>query len=93
LTGRTDVVDFQLWVTDGQEPWLQRIVLNYYNEPGQPQYWAEFSDWKSKPRLSRSFFQFEPSRDDRQIVFAVQLPSPEAASAGTAASSAEADIR
>jgi len=90
VTGRTDVVDFQLWITDGEQPWLQRIVLNYYKEPGQPQYRAEFSDWKSKPRLSKSFFRFEPSRGDRQIVFAAQLPPAEPAT-DTARPSAEAE--
>lgn len=90
ITGRTDVVDFQLWITDGDEPWPQRIVLNYYTEPGQPQYWADFSDWKANPRLGKSIFRFEPSRDDRQIVFAAQIPPMEPASANAADSAAEA---
>ncbi len=42
LAGRTANIDFQFWIGPDQLP--RRVILSYRNEPGQPQFWAEFSD-------------------------------------------------
>jgi hypothetical protein len=73
VIGRTALLDFQLWIADGAQPWPQRIVLTYRNERGQPQYFAEFSGWNAKPRIAKNLFEFEPPADAARIVFAVQL--------------------
>jgi hypothetical protein len=79
---RTAVADVQLWIADDLDtPWPLRMVLTYPQLPGQPQYWAEFSDWTARPKLSKSHFQFNPPADAEQIVFSVQvLPMSQAVS-------------
>jgi hypothetical protein len=83
VTGSTGVVDFQAWIADGDSPLLRRLVLTYKNDPGQPQFWAEFSNWNPRPRLAKDRFAFEPPANSKQIVFAVQLATlpPEPAGA------------
>ena len=73
VAGRTDTVDFQYWITDGPSPLPLRVVLTYSGEPGQPQFWANFSDWNTSPRLPGTTFQFTPPAGARQIAFATQV--------------------
>jgi hypothetical protein len=73
IAGRTDAVDFQYWIADGPRPLPLRVVLTYVGEPGQPQFWANFSDWNTSPRLPETTFQFTPPAGARQIAFAAQV--------------------
>lgn len=75
VAGRTAILDFQVWIDDGDAPWPRRLVMTYRAEPGQPQYWAEFHDWSRKPRIRKDQFVFDPPQNARQIVFAVQVPT------------------
>ncbi|KDR37498.1 hypothetical protein BG61_18125, partial [Caballeronia glathei] len=50
LAARTDTVDLQVWVADGDKPLPQRIVLTYKKAAGQPQFWAQFIDWNLAPQ-------------------------------------------
>jgi hypothetical protein len=74
IVGRTAIVDFQIWIAEGKQPWPQRLVITYREDPGQPQYWADFSGWTAKPRIAKDLFDFKPPDDARQIAFAVQIP-------------------
>jgi hypothetical protein len=74
IAGRTGTVDFQVWIADGDRPLPLRIVITYVNEPGQPQFRAQFLGWKSVPPVDASVFRFSPPADARQIAFAVQVP-------------------
>ncbi len=76
IAGRTDTVDFQFWITEGEHPLPLRVVITYPQSEGQPQYWANFSDWNTSPTLTKTTFQFTPPKDARQIAFAVQVPKP-----------------
>ena len=72
LAGRTDGVDFQVWITDSDQPLPLRVVLTYA-DVGRPQYRADFSDWNVRPRTRDETFAFEAPRDAVQIPFAIQL--------------------
>ena len=72
VAGRTDSVDFQYWIMDGERPLPLRVVLTYVNEPGQPQFWANFSNWNTTPKLSPTTFGFIPPPDASKIAFAAQ---------------------
>ena len=76
IAGRTDSVDFQFWVTEGDHPLPLRVVITYLHAPGEPQYWANFTDWNATPKFKKDEFQFTPPKDARQIPFAVQLKKP-----------------
>jgi hypothetical protein len=74
LVGRTDSVDYQVWVTDGDKPLPLRVVLTYRKEKGQPQFQAQFSDWNLKPETPASMFVFTPPPGAQKINFLAQLP-------------------
>ena len=75
IAARTDTVDFQVWIADGDKPLPLRVVLTYVNEPGQPQFRAQFLDWRLQPPTGADVFRFVPPTNARQIAFAVQLPA------------------
>jgi hypothetical protein len=66
--------DFQVWIADHIRPLPLRIVLNYPNAEGQPQFRADFTKWDLAPSFSKATFTFKPPTDARQIVFAAQVP-------------------
>jgi hypothetical protein len=77
VAGRSDSVDFQLWITAGKTPLPLRIVITYKLAPGQPRFAADFSDWNVAPKFLSTTFRFSPAKDARRIPFAVQvLPPP-----------------
>ncbi len=73
LAARADEVDFQIWIPSKGDPLPRRIVITYKNEEGQPQFWANFSDWNLSPNASDTLFSFSPPQDTRLIPFLAQL--------------------
>jgi len=76
IAGRTDSVDFQFWITQGDRPLPLRVVITYRQSEGQPQYWANLTEWNTSPKLAKTAFQFTPPKDAQRIAFAVQVPRP-----------------
>jgi len=75
MAGRNDSVDFQVWVSMGDKPLPQRIVITYRHEVGQPQFWAQFSNWNLTPKISDSLFAFVPPKGAQKIPFAPWKPA------------------
>jgi hypothetical protein len=86
IAARTNTVDFQVWITDGERPLPLRVVLTYKTEPGQPQFRALFLNWDEQSPAVSEAFRFEPPADARKILFAVQGP---AAATGSTAPATE----
>ena len=74
LAARTDTVDFQIWVADGDKPLPQRVVITYKKDKGEPQFRAQFSDWDLAPAIADSTFLAKPPDGAQKIAFAAQLP-------------------
>lgn len=74
LVGRTQTVDYQVWIADDVQPLLLRVVLTYKNEEGQPTYRAQFYDWDLMPKVKDSLFAFTPPEGAQKISFAAELP-------------------
>lgn len=74
LAARTDLVDFQIWVADGDKPLPQRVVITYKKDKGGPQYWAQLSDWNLAPVIAESTFQAKPPDGAVKVAFEAQLP-------------------
>jgi hypothetical protein len=74
LAARTDTVDFQVWVADGDKPLPQRVVITYKKAKGEPQFWAQFSDWNLVPAIEDSTFLVKPPDGAQKVPFAAQLP-------------------
>jgi hypothetical protein len=73
LAGRTDTVDFQVWVAEGDQPLPLRVVLTYNDAEGEPQHRAQFSDWNLSPEITDSMFAFTPPEGAEKIAFLPQL--------------------
>jgi hypothetical protein len=73
LAARGDTVDFQVWVRDGAAPLPLRVVITYKDEPGQPQFSADFTDWNTHPAISAATFRLDRPRDVQKVAFAAQL--------------------
>lgn len=73
LSGRTESLDYEVWIADGAQPLPQRIVLTYRHAEGQPAFRAQFSDWNLAPQ-ERVEYTFTPPAGARKIAFAAQLP-------------------
>ena len=85
LVGRTDSVNFQVWIADGDQALPQRMVLTYPGSPGQPEFRAQFSAWNLAPESADSLFTFTPPTDATKIPFAAALPRYGPATPGTTA--------
>jgi hypothetical protein len=68
-------VDFQVWVAQGSEPLPRRVVITYKNETGQPQFWADLSNWNLAPDVSDSLFTFTPPDGADRIQFLAEVGS------------------
>ena len=52
--------DWQMWVSQAQQPLPMKIAITYKNLPGAPQYTAVLSRWNFIPRIPTDTFIFEP---------------------------------
>lgn len=76
LAGRTNAVDFQVWISDVEgRPLPQRLIITYVDQPGRPQFRAQFLEWKIQVPTEAGTFSFAPPEGARQIGFAVQVPT------------------
>ena len=75
IAAKTPTVDFQVWIAEGDQPLPMRVVLTYRNAPGQPQFRAQFSDWKLGMNPSDNAFAFTPPPGAKKIPFAASLAS------------------
>ena len=89
LAGRTDSVDFQVWIADGGKPLPVRIVLTYRAAAGQPQFRAQFSDWNLAPEIADATFVAELPEGAQKVAFASQLPRATPAGRKTATKGAK----
>ncbi|MGZ5200567.1 MAG: DUF2092 domain-containing protein [Telluria sp.] len=73
LAARGDTVDFQVWVRDGAQPLPLRVVITYKEEPGQPEFRADFTDWNVRPAIAATTFKAQVPSGAQKIAFAAQL--------------------
>jgi hypothetical protein len=80
LSLRKPSVDIQLWIERGERPLIRRIVITYRDAPGEPQFWANLSDWSFTPDVSDARFAFRPPKGAEKIPFAPRatIPAPTA---------------
>lgn len=60
LAFTTPVVDWQVWIADGDEPLPYKYVLTTRDDPAQPQFVTVISDWDTDPEIADGTFEFEP---------------------------------
>lgn len=67
VAARSAEVDLQVWITQGEQPLPRRVVITYKNAEGEPQFWAELSDWNLSPTIADNTFSFSPPTGAEQI--------------------------
>ena len=61
---------------DENEEYFLGSVVTYKNEKGQPQYWADFSDWNLSPDVPNSLFALDIPKEANRIEFLSQVSKP-----------------
>ncbi len=74
LALRNDDEDVQLWIAKGDKPVPRRIVVTYKNLEGQPQFWAQFEEWKFSPDLPDAIFSYSPPAHAERVDFFGDTP-------------------
>jgi hypothetical protein len=69
LALRGDRVDMQMWIAKGEQPLPHRLIITYTLAEGQPQFWAQFSQWNLAPEVPDSLFAFTPAAGAVKIAF------------------------
>ena len=75
LALRGEKEDVQVWIARGDEPVPRRIVITYRQLEGQPQFWAQITEWNLSPELSDTTFTFSPPEDAEHFGFFADLPA------------------
>lgn len=78
LVGRTEDVDFQVWIPVEGPALPQRVTITYKTEDGQPQYRAELTDWIVDPDPSTVGLAFNPPAGAERIPFLLRVRRDEA---------------
>jgi hypothetical protein len=69
LAFRSPVVDWQIWIADGDKPLPHKYVLITRDDPDQPQYIALMSNWKVAPKSNRALFSFSAPKGAKKTDF------------------------
>ena len=74
LALRGEKEDVQVWIARGAEPVPRRSVITYRQIEGQPQFWAQFTEWNFSPEGAETTFTVAPPEDAKRIRFFVDIP-------------------
>ncbi len=53
-----DNIDWQLWIQDGPQPFIRKLVITHKNEPGAPEFTALLKSWDITERIADASFVF-----------------------------------
>ena len=67
-------IDWQLWIQKSGKPLFRKVLIDYKERPGQPQYGARLNAWKLSASLPDSRFLFSPPEDAERIKFLTGAP-------------------
>lgn len=69
LAFRSGVVDWQIWIADGDKPLPRKYVITSLDTPQAPQFEQVLSNWSLDPAVKPGFFDFVPPAGARAIQF------------------------
>lgn len=67
LAFRSERVDWQIWIEDGDRPVPRKLVITYKEMPGHPQFIAFLNEWNFDPQFADGAFTFVPPQGAREI--------------------------
>lgn len=63
------VVDWQIWIADGDKPLPRKYVIVTKDDPAQPEYIVLMNNWNVAPALNDALFTFTPPQGAKKIDF------------------------
>jgi hypothetical protein len=69
LAFTTPVVDWQVWIAEGDSPLPYKYVLTTRDDPAQPQFVTAVSNWNTMPKIADGTFTFDPPSNAMEIDF------------------------
>jgi hypothetical protein len=69
LAFTTPVVDWQVWIAEGDAPLPYKYVLTTRDDPAQPQFITRITKWNTDPEIGDDTFNFDPSPTAMEIDF------------------------
>jgi hypothetical protein len=69
LAFTTEVVDWQVWIATGDSPLPVKYVLTTTDDPAQPQFVTNISNWNIEPEIKDGLFEFEKPTTAMEIDF------------------------
>ena len=69
LAFTTPVVDWQVWIAEGDKPLPYKYVLTTRDDPAQPQFVTMISKWNTAPKIEEKAFEFKPPATAMEIDF------------------------
>lgn len=69
LAFRTSLVDWQIWIEEGERPLVRKLVFTTRDKLNAPQFTVVTKNWNLKPKFSDETFSFKPSQNVRKVEF------------------------
>jgi hypothetical protein len=63
------IVDWQIWIADGDKPLPHKYVIVTKDDPAQPEYMLLMSNWNIAPDVNDALFNFTPPPGAKEIDF------------------------
>jgi hypothetical protein len=74
LAFRQKLLDWQLWVEDGDKPLPRKLVITYKRQAGEPQYMAVLHHWELNQELDPQLFDLTPPKGAKKVEIAPLEP-------------------
>ncbi|HSE43020.1 MAG TPA: DUF2092 domain-containing protein [Acidobacteriota bacterium] len=82
LAFENPIVDWAIWISDGEKPLPCKFGITYKSDIGAPQISITFLDWNFAPQLAENQFTHEPPADYKKIQIVGRVPMEEEKPAG-----------
>jgi hypothetical protein len=69
LAFRSGVIDWQIWIEDGEKPLPRKFVITSLDVAQAPQFEVVMSNWSLEPAIPAGYFDFTPPPGARAIEF------------------------
>jgi hypothetical protein len=69
LAFRTLLVDWQIWIEEGERPLARKLVFTTRDKLNAPQFTVVTRKWNLTPEFSAATFSFKPSQNVRKVEF------------------------
>ena len=67
LAFRTEEVDWQIWIAQGDRPYPCRYVITSTKVKGSPQYTIDVRDWKTGAEVASDTFSVDVPKDAKKL--------------------------